>query len=66
MAWALDKDYDFATIADGVLNIALPEEATTIVLTVTLTCGEITDTASYEIAVSANRIDWRSATFAVE
>ena len=66
LAWSLDNEYDFATIADGVLNIALPEEATTITLNVTLTAGEVTDTASFEILVSANRIDWRSPTFAVE
>ncbi|MBQ6883218.1 MAG: hypothetical protein IJO25_02570 [Clostridia bacterium] len=66
LAWSLDNEYAFASITDEVLNITLPEEATTITLNVTLTAGEVTDTASFEILVSANRIDWRSATFAVE
>ena len=66
LAWSLDNEYTFASITDEVLNITLPDEATTITLNVTLTAGEVTDTASFEILVSANRIDWRSATFAVE
>ncbi len=49
--WKSDKDC--AVVKDGTLTVTLPEEATTVTLTLTATIGELTETKTYEISVSA-------------
>ena len=49
IAWAV-KSGD-ATLTDNVLNVANPTAETTIVLTATFTCGEVTDTKDVTITV---------------
>ena len=50
LAWTSNSEY--AVIADGNLTITVPDDATTVTLTVTATCGEASDTKSYEIKLS--------------
>ena len=51
IAWASDNDC--AVIKDGKLVITLPEEAATVKVTATLTCGSVTDTKEFEIKVDS-------------
>ncbi len=54
ITWALDATYDFASITDGKLVVtALPTEQTTIKLVATISKGEATDTAEFEILVAS-------------
>ncbi len=57
-AWALTENacasYDATT---GKLTVTLPEAATKITLTLTVTCGEATQTQTFEIAVDAATTD---------
>ena len=51
ISWAL-ADNAVATLADNVLTIAeLPAERTTLTLTATITCGDVTDTATVTVDV---------------
>ena len=51
ISWAL-ADNAVATLTDNVLNVAaLPAERTTLTLTATLTCGDVTDTATVTVDV---------------
>ncbi len=55
-AWALTENA-VATLENGVLTITLGENKTTLTLTVTATCGETTETKTFEIAVDAAATD---------
>ncbi|MBQ9114640.1 MAG: hypothetical protein IJY07_01760, partial [Clostridia bacterium] len=51
ISWAL-ADNAVATLTDNVLNVAsLPAERTTLTLTATITCGDVTDTATVTVDV---------------
>ena len=41
-----------AAIADGKLTIVVPDDATTVTLTATITCGDVTETKVFEITLS--------------
>ena len=51
IAWATDNETN-AAIADGKLNIVVPEEAITVTVTATITCGDVTATKTFTIALS--------------
>ena len=53
ITWALDKEYDFASIVDGKLVVKLPAAETKIKLTATLQSGDATTTQEYEVTVKA-------------
>lgn len=66
IAWALDKEYAFVTLVDGVLTVNLPAEKTTIKLTATLTAaGEATITKDFELTVNSSEINWTSVADAI-
>ena len=50
LAW--ESDSDKAVIADGKLTITVPDEAVTVNLTVTATCGEATATKTFAVKLS--------------
>ena len=58
LSWALTENacatYDATT---GKLTVTLPEEATKLTLTLTLSCGTATDTKTFEIRVDAKTTD---------
>lgn len=51
ITWATDNTTN-AAIADGKLNIVVPEEAVKVTITATITCGDVTETKTFEIALS--------------
>ena len=51
ITWATNNTNN-AAIADGKLNIVVPEEEVTVTVTATITCGDVTDTKVFEIALS--------------
>ena len=61
IAWASDNDC--AVITDGKLVITLPEEAATVKVTATFTCGSVTDTKEFEIKVDSAPTDVYLPTF---
>jgi len=61
IAWASDNDC--AVIKDGKLVITLPEEAATVKVTATLTCGSVTATKEFEIKVDSAPTDVYLPTF---
>ncbi|MCQ2505815.1 MAG: hypothetical protein MJ113_01395 [Lachnospiraceae bacterium] len=54
--WAMEEAA-CATLADGKLTVTLPEEATTITLTVTAVCGDVTETKTITVSVDAAATD---------
>ncbi len=51
ITWASDSE--FAKIADGKLTLTMPAETTTIKLTATVTLGDATETATFEVMLIA-------------
>lgn len=51
IAWASNNDTN-AAIADNKLTIVVPDEATSVTVTATITCGDVTETKTFEIALS--------------
>ena len=56
IAWAIDND-KYTIGADGKLAIELGDEQVTLTLTATITCGEVTDTATLTVKVDAAASD---------
>lgn len=52
ITWALTEENAAATLADGKLTLVVPDSETVVKLTATITCGEVTDTKSFEIKLS--------------
>ncbi|MBQ3495818.1 MAG: hypothetical protein IJA76_03955, partial [Clostridia bacterium] len=52
IAWASNNEA-FQVAADGKLNVVLPEEATTIVLTATITSGSVQETKEFSVLIDA-------------
>ena len=52
LTWATDDTTGAATIADGKLTLVVPDAETTIKVTVTATCGDVTDTKEFSIKLS--------------
>lgn len=52
ITWALAEANEAATLADGKLTLVVPDAETIVKLTATITCGEVTDTKSFEIKLS--------------
>ena len=52
ITWATDDTTGAATIADGKLTLVVPDKAATVKVTATITCGEITETKTFEIKLS--------------
>lgn len=50
IAWASDSEY--AVVADGKLTITVPNTTTTVKITATVTCGEVTKTKEFEVKLS--------------
>ncbi|MBQ7392057.1 MAG: hypothetical protein IJV73_05160, partial [Clostridia bacterium] len=46
-----NSNSEFAVINDGVLTITIPETETVVTITATLTCGEATETVTFEITL---------------
>ena len=51
IAWATNNETN-AAIADGKLNIVVPDNATTVTVTATITCGDVVETKVFEISLS--------------
>ena len=58
-AWACESEH--AVLADGKLTITVPDDKATITLTVTATCGEASETKSFEITLSKEIISLEEA-----
>ena len=58
-AWACESEH--AVLADGTLTLTVPDEKTTVTLTVTATCGEASATKSFEITLSKEIISLEDA-----
>jgi hypothetical protein len=58
-AWACESEH--AVLADGKLTITVPDDKATITVTVTATCGEVTETKSFEITLSKEIISLEEA-----
>ncbi len=54
LTWTTDDTTGAAAIADGKLTLVIPDEALTVKVTVTATCGEATATKTFEIKLSKN------------
>ncbi len=52
ISWSISEN-DYAKIENGKLVVSLPDEEVKVTLTATLTQGEATDTASYEVTIAA-------------
>ena len=52
ISWAVSAN-DYAKIENGKLIVSLPDQEVKVTLTATLTAGEVTDTATYELVISA-------------
>ena len=52
ITWTTDDTTGAATIADGKLTLVVPDKAATVKVTATVTCGEITETKTFEIKLS--------------
>ena len=52
ITWALVEENAAATLADGKLTLVVPDAETIVKVTATITCGEVTDTKSFEIKLS--------------
>lgn len=57
--WACESEH--AVLADGKLTITVPDSKTTITVTVTATCGEATETKTFEITLSKEIISLEDA-----
>ena len=57
--WACESEH--AVLADGKLTITVPDDKATITLTVTATCGEASETKSFEITLSKEIISLEEA-----
>ena len=51
VTWATNNETN-AAIADGKLNIVVPDEAIQVTVTATITCGDVTETKTFDIALS--------------
>ena len=58
-AWACESEH--AVLADGTLTLTVPDEKATVTLTVTATCGEATETKTFEITLSKEIISLEDA-----
>lgn len=63
ITWALTAS-DIATLEGNVLTIAEASEATTVTVTATIACGDVTDTKIIEITADSNALVERSLSFA--
>ena len=52
ITWALAEANEAATLTDGKLTLVVPDAETIVKITATITCGEVTDTKSFEIKLS--------------
>lgn len=52
ITWALAEANTAATIANGKLTLTVPDSETIVKITATLTCGDVTDTKTFEIKLS--------------
>ena len=52
IAWATDDTTGAAVIADGKLTVKVPDETVTVKVTATVTCGDVTETKTFEIKLS--------------
>ena len=50
ISWAADSDS--VVIADGKATVTIPDEAVTVKLTATITCGDVTETKEFEVKLS--------------
>ncbi|MBQ1963762.1 MAG: hypothetical protein II369_06545, partial [Clostridia bacterium] len=52
IAWAVEDTTGAAVIADGKLTVKVPDEAVTVKVTATVTCGDATESKTFEIKLS--------------
>lgn len=52
LTWATDDTTGLATIADGKLTVVVPDNKATVNVTVTATCGDVTNTKTFTIKLS--------------
>jgi len=52
ITWALVEENAAATLADGKLTLVVPDAETIVKVSATITCGEVTDTKTFEIKLS--------------
>lgn len=57
--WACESEH--AVLADGKLTITVPDSKATVTVTVTATCGEVTETQTFEITLSKEIIPLEEA-----